>query len=36
MNWFWQEILREMEDGTQSAGLALFEQFDGVSEMESV
>ena len=36
MNWFWHKNLREMGVGTQTAGLALFEQFDGVSVMESV
>ena len=36
MNWFGQESLREMGDGPQSAGVALFEQFQGDSEMEGV
>ena len=34
MNWFWQEILREMEDGTQTAEATLFLQFESDSEME--
>ena len=36
MNWFGQESLREMEDGTQTAGLALFLQFEGDFEIGSV
>ena len=28
VNWFGQESLREMEVGTQTAGLALFLQFE--------
>ena len=36
MNWFGQESLREMEVGTQTAGLALFLQFESDSEIEGV
>ena len=36
MNWFGQESLREMEDGTQTAGLTLFLQFEDDSEIGSV
>ena len=36
MNWFGQESLREMEDGTQTVGLALFLQFEDDSEIGSV
>ena len=36
MNWFGQESSREMRDSTQTAGPALFLQFESDSDMESV
>ena len=36
MNWFGQESSREMRDSTQTAGPALFLQFESDSEMEGV
>ena len=36
MNWFWQESLRGIEVGTQTAEATLFLQFDGVFWFDDV
>ena len=36
MNWFRQECLKGLRDDTQTAGLALFLQFESDSEEEGV